>query len=302
MSPGGGEARDRCGEWRARVVCPEHESHHFEKIHTTCYRPECPECNTKWRTRATRGAAAHLRGFEQAYGITRKARHIILSPPQSWCDQVDQAATPDQVLQRLYADTAEILKTYGVNAQVIPHPYRLKDADQDIAQDRAVKKINRYQVVLDLDTWRDQVEVSPHSHCLAYGPLPPFERFHRETGGWIYKVADNSAMKGGNYEIVISYLLSHAWTLGNRKVVRAYGDLSTARLRCTTIKTREPRPCRVCGSALVRLHESDRVYEDGRPRGWVYQDLHHAPRAFRVVIEKRYYKPRRKPPRQIPIA
>lgn len=297
LTPGFGEAFDRCGEVRSRVVCPEDEHHHVTKIPNSCNRPECPECNSKWRARAAKGAAQHLKGYEEAYQSKHPARHLILSPPASW---MPSGATPGEILQKLYTDTAEILKRYGLSAIVIPHPYRLKDARRADAADRAINSgRNRYQVVLDLPSWEDWIEVEPHSHSLAYGTMPPFNQFYKETGGWVYKFIENKALKRHNYEAVISYLLSHAWVRGNQKVARGYGNLAPARLRCVTTKTKDPRPCKVCGAARVRLHEWERVYEEGRPVGWVYQDLHNAPLAFIVRIEKTYYKPkRRKPPRQ----
>lgn len=286
FTPGYGDAHANCGDVRFVVTCPDDPHHHKRIMRENCKRPACPVCWPGWAARAADDAAQRIDGYRKAHNSNLLPRHISLHPPKGTITELQDLL--DQGRKK-----AAILGIYA--AAVIPHHDRLKpDMRAHCEAAAADTSMNRYEWALSQDNWYELVEESPHLHLEAYGPLMDPDEFYKKTG-WTYRNHDDGAdsgRTGDDLKKTLYYQLTHAWVLGNHKVVRYWMGLSTRHLMCVDLGTEShTESCKVCSCDLVKT-PPDIVWQDGTVHPF-YQDLHNAP-TFLVRVHIYRYEVRHK--------
>lgn len=274
LTPGYGDAHAKCGEVRFKILCPQNPKHHARFANYNCHRAACPTCWPGWAGRAADDTVSRVEGYRDAHRSQYLPRHVSIHPPQGLIVPGDDA------LQQLYDEGRKIAAVLGLTAAAaIPHPYRLnKDTRDAVEAAAAGNNLNRYEWALSQPNWPDLVHFSPHLHLIAYGPLMDADAFHKMTG-WTYRNHDGDGdvgRSGTDLRRTVYYLLTHAWVLGNHRIVRYWLGMSTHRLACIdagyAVKT---EPCPVCACDMVKT-PPDVTWDDGTVHHF-YQDLHTAP-------------------------
>jgi len=277
------DSHPNCGSVRYKVLCPEIPKHFVREHKYSCHRPGCPQCWKSWAGRAARAAGDKVDGFE--YPL--KARHVVFSPSPDSIPYEDE----QRALAWMIDEGRKLCQNMGLKAvAAIAHPYRIIPQFQSIADGMATAAgVNRYVWALGRDNWQDLVYFSPHLHLMAYGPLPKSDDVEKKTG-WTYVNydEDGEGRTGDELKQTIFYLLTHAWVRDNPAPVRYWFGLSSRQLGCTQTTEREPVFCPDCGTQTVST-PPDVVRDDGTVYHQ-YQDLRMAPKYFRKVIRRRYWK------------
>lgn len=281
FTPGYGEAHANCGEVRFVVLCPDDPHHHKRIMRENCKRPACPECWPGWAARAADDAAQRIEGYGQAHDSELLPRHISLHPPEGTIDD----------LQQLLDEGRRVFTVLGPSAAaVIPHHDRLNPDVKDRCEAAAIDTgQNRYEWALSQDNWYELVRSSPHLHLEVYGPLMDADEFFKKTG-WTYRNHDEGAGSGRSGEDLkktLYYLLTHAWVLGNSRIVRYWAGMSTRHLSCVDLGTvKDVKQCPICACDLVKTPPDVEQF-DGTLKPF-YQDLHNAPRYIVKIHIYRY--------------
>jgi hypothetical protein len=286
VTPGYGQPHPVCGEVRFKITCPQDPSHYQALARHTCHRPACPTCFPSWAARAAKSAVEVLEGYRQVTNHPYTPRHITISPdPRS----VPFTEPTQEALQWLYDEGRKAARVLGVVAAVpIPHSYRIRPDQEAAIQEAATRAgMNRYEYALSLPNWRDLVYFSPHIHMMAYGRLMPSDEFHDKTT-WVYHNHDAKKCPRSPGK-TLYYLLTHAWVLGNHKIVRYWFGMSTHALkRVSEPSTTDPIPCPSCGTDCV-MTPPDVTWNDGSVHAF-YQDLYNAPTAYRKTLHFHFEK------------
>lgn len=281
VTPGNDEAHPNCGQVKFTILCPDDPAHYKKLIKYSCNRSGCPTCWPTWASRLSDDVRDRIDGSRAPLNSNYKARHVSLSP-----DLIPFNEPSEDCLKWLYKEGNRLTKLLGVTGcAVIVHAYRIrKELNNFVTRSALKQKMNRYTWALKQSNWHDYLYFSPHLHLLTFGNLMDADEFHNLTG-WVYRNHDNNkkhGREGPELATTVYYLLTHAWTKNNSKVVRYWGDLSNKKLGKEQIELRkEPIYCPACGVHLVKLSEmrcSDPL------------DLHNADHAYRKIPIYRYFK------------
>lgn len=264
------------------MLCPDDPSHFSKNVPTTCYLPTCPTCWTKWAARASKSATQTIIGYRRAKKYHYTARHVSLSPPARLLPVTEDLT---EILNWMVQEANKLYDDLGVRAAyVVVHPYRLVPQYEAYVSEMAKRAgKNRYRWAFEQPNWRELIYFSPHLHLIFYGYLEDAKTFYERTG-WTYRM--HRARKEKDLPRTINYLLSHAWVVGNPKIMRYYRGMSQSKLGCTIRRYKVPIYCLTCGARLVRVAIDDN-----------YQDLHNANRASRTLEERTYFIRQKKPPK-----
>lgn len=289
MCPGWGHTMATCGEIRSVVVCPNNPAHMFMPVPVSCGKSQCPVCNRRWMSRATKRIVSRIRGYRRANHIKNVPRHISISPPSG---RFPTGTHEERVegLQRLVMATNNLTDELGIDAAVIfVHCYRIRHSKAKELNDAASKdrsKPNRYTYALNQQNWEEYLIWSPHVHMLAFGYLENASEFHAKTG-WVYR--NHGARRGKDLEKTIFYLLTHAWVRGeNNKAVRAvryWRGMSTRNLACVTTTEKQEIICPVCCAVLRTVRVETQSLTQIRNTG----DHSGDPPLYRKVEHRKYW-------------
>jgi len=246
--PGTGQPRELCGT--VKFIQRTLDGCGRQPIFHNCGRMACPECWTRWASRAASRAAESVRGKldaldAQSHGSYGKLRHWILSPPQEWARQ----AVLDGHVDLLFSWARAAMRALGLRAAVgVYHPFR-----------RVGGTRGQGSAEPPPDEWlemRGQLwYLSPHFHLAACGfwkrpedpaDLPPVLQ------GAMVKVppASDRLRSGDHLQSLMVYLLDHAGVPVDRphaQVVRYWGDFHSSRVRLLFIEQHKEQQQCSCG-------------------------------------------------------
>jgi hypothetical protein len=205
---------------------------------------------------------------------TRYLNHYILSPRAG-------DITPDMPYNMIKQRGRSMAARVGITGAVqIFHPFRIRKAlhPRLVRTCRAAAHMNEEDRekkfwelvrddVLQLGSWENYVEWSPHYHYIGFGRLPDQKTPEQKAAaalvldGWVVKwirhVDTERHFDGQNMQdpiaVLTAYLLSHAGYQAGKKIPSWLGVLGPNQLR----KIDDPEPlslpvvCPVCGAPVV---------------------------------------------------
>ena len=198
--PARGSRHPKCGRFVRSCTfgCPE--GHEVHGVQHNCGRLSCPVCYPLAVARMANRSADVLDRVVQLNGGIFTMRHVVVSPPQEWAEDL---AVSKSGFRYLKTEVWRVLRGCGASGCVMMfHPYRQNDGS---------------------DEWRP----GPHFHTVMLSPSG-FVDPRAVPPGWVVKVVGGPVHSDRLFPLLY-YVSSHAGVSeGVRKAVSYYGCCSTA--------------------------------------------------------------------------
>lgn len=265
-----GEAKDRCGEPRAKLFC-EHTGKFLHDLTDHCDRGVCPVCWDSWVERETEAASERfLAGLKllKKENCRYKANHVVFSAPPDMYH-----LTSKQLRTRLNYR----MKRAGVIASaVVFHPFRFRNIRTKESVTWGHCSLNRnanWPVV------QSEAYYSPHFHTASVGYLMPSEEFYEKYGWRYYKQNKIPLNNKDRVRRMLWYSLSHAGIEEGRHVLTWTGRFSNNSMLVTHETTELVYPkCPCCGGGIIIEHIE------------VFGKWLKTRELYSVIITRRHYK------------